>query len=112
MGVHGWIFRHHLDTMTHPNTDINHALLHNHSPSDVGNLGNITANGQATIANTVRALLGQSVNLKFMGGGTDSFNGAPHTTTGIPYEIAGTATVIDQKMAFWLSEVSRALQPH
>jgi hypothetical protein len=90
--------------MSHPTTTSNRDILHQHVMADHGTLGSVDRQGQQTISNTVRALLGEAVNVKYVGSGVSSYQGAPHTTEGIPYAISGTATVIDQKITYWLAE--------
>jgi hypothetical protein len=92
-----------------PNTDV----LHQYVESDRGNgLGTTNVGEQRkTVSNAIRAFLGEAVNVKFVGSGVSSYHGAPHTTTGIPAAISGTATVIDQKITYWLASVRHPLPP-
>lgn len=68
--------------------------------------GNVDQQNPATVmAKTVKELFGDRMVLtkNVNAGAMQSYEGAPHTTTSIPYAINGTAVVINQKMAFWIS---------
>jgi hypothetical protein len=92
--------------MTQPSTIVNEHILHDHVTGTGGLPGTINGNAARKVAETARALLGDSISLSHMMNGSDMdvFQGAPHATTGIPYAINGSATLISQKMLFWLAE--------
>ena len=71
----------------YPSADATLALGHKHDPKDAV---------QKLLGNKLQFTAATSVNL-------DTKEGYAHSTTGIPYAISGTATVVSQKVGAWLA---------
>ena len=87
-------------TMSLITTDITNDTSHSKTrpyPTAVGERRDtFSAKVRETLGTTATLMPATSVNL-------DMRRGAPHSTTGIPYAIGGTATVVSQKVGLWLA---------
>lgn len=90
-----------------PTTTIDNKLHHVTNGRVIGQIGttNSDVTGQNGFRTSVDALLGKTVRLSehMSRGDLDLYQGPNHSTTGIPYAIHGTATVIEQRVGVWLA---------